>query len=78
MLLATDCSGYQIDENEMGGAYWSRVGNRVLVCTPEGKGPLGRSRCRREDNIETYIKEGGQNDVCWIYLPWERETSGEL
>ena len=73
MLLATYCSSYQIDEDEIGRAYWSSVENRVLVCTTEGKGPLGRSRCRWEDNIEIYIKEGGQNDVCWIYLPRERD-----
>jgi hypothetical protein len=26
--------------------------NRVLVGKPEGKRPIGRPRCRREDNIK--------------------------
>ena len=43
------------------------------MCTPEGKRHLGRPTCRWEDNIETYVKEGEQNDVRWIYLPREKE-----
>jgi hypothetical protein len=30
---------------------------RVLVGKPEGKGPLGRLRRRREDNIKMYLFE---------------------
>jgi hypothetical protein len=29
----------------------------VLVRKPEGKRPLGRPRCRQEDNITTYFPE---------------------
>jgi hypothetical protein len=36
---------------EMGNAY------KILVRTPEGKSPLGRSRCRWEDNIKMGIGE---------------------
>jgi hypothetical protein len=32
---------------------------RVLVGKPEGKRPLGRHRCRRDDNIKMDIQEVG-------------------
>ena len=32
---------------------------RVLVGKPEGKSPLGRHRCRREDNIKMDLQEEG-------------------
>jgi hypothetical protein len=32
---------------------------RVLVGKPEGKRPLGRSRCRWEDNIKVDLQETG-------------------
>jgi len=32
---------------------------RVLVGKPEGKRPLGRPRCRREDNIKMDLQEVG-------------------
>jgi hypothetical protein len=32
---------------------------RVLVRRPEGKRPLGRPRCRCEDNIKIFIQEVG-------------------
>jgi len=38
---------------EMRGVY------RFLVGKPEGKGPLGRHRCGREDNIKRDFKEVG-------------------
>jgi hypothetical protein len=34
-------------------------GRRVLVGRPEGKGPLGRSRRRWEDNIKMDLREIG-------------------
>jgi hypothetical protein len=39
------------------GGMWDK-GNayRVTVVKPEGKIPLGRSRCRRMDNIKKYIR----------------------
>ena len=33
--------------------------HRVLVGKPEGKRPLGRPRCRREDNIKMDLQEVG-------------------
>jgi hypothetical protein len=32
---------------------------RILVGKPEGKRPLGRSRCRWEDNIKVDLQEWG-------------------
>jgi hypothetical protein len=34
-----------------------RVVHRVLVGKPEGKRPLGRPRCRWEDNIKVDLQE---------------------
>jgi hypothetical protein len=38
--------------------------HRVLVAKPEGKRPLGRHRCRWEDNIKIDLQEvgGGRGD----------------
>jgi hypothetical protein len=35
--------------------------HRVLLGKPEGKSPLGRPRCRWEDNIKVDLQEVG----CW-------------
>jgi hypothetical protein len=40
----------------------------VLVGRPEGKRPLGRPRCRWEDNIKLNIREIGINGANWIQL----------
>jgi hypothetical protein len=39
---------------------------RVLVGRPEGKRPLGRPRCRWEDNIKMDLREIGINGANWI------------
>jgi len=39
---------------------------RVLVGKPEGKKPLGRPRCRWEDNIKMDLQEVG----IWTGLIW--------
>jgi hypothetical protein len=41
---------------------------RLLVGKPEGKRPLGRSRCRWIDNIKMEILEIGLNVLDWIDL----------
>jgi hypothetical protein len=41
---------------------------RVLVGRPEGKRPLGRPRCRWEDNIKTDLRETGIDEENWIRL----------
>jgi hypothetical protein len=39
---------------------------RVLVGKPAGKRPLGRLRCRWEDNIKMNIQEVGRGGMDWI------------
>jgi hypothetical protein len=34
----------------------------ILVGKPEGKRPLGRHRCKRKENINKDIREGGLMD----------------
>ena len=48
--------------------------HRVLVGKPEGKRPLGRPRCRWEDNIKMYLQkvEGGCRD--WMELAQDRDS----
>jgi hypothetical protein len=42
---------------------------RILVGKPEGKRPLGISRCRWEDNnIKMNFREMGRSGMDWIYL----------
>jgi hypothetical protein len=42
---------------------------RVLVGKPEGKRPLGRPRCRWEDNIKMELQEvGGVVGTGWSWL----------
>jgi len=56
--------------------YVARMGegrgvHRVLVWKPEGKRPLGRPRCRWEDNIKMNLWEvGGGGD--WMELAQDR------
>jgi hypothetical protein len=41
---------------------------RILVGIPEGKRPLGRPRCRWEDNIKADLREIGWGSMDWIDL----------
>jgi hypothetical protein len=41
---------------------------RVLVGRLEGKRPLGRPRCRWEDNIKLNLREEGVDGANWIRL----------
>ena len=41
---------------------------RVLVGKFEGKRPLGRTRCRWEDNIKMDLQEVGYGGMDWIEL----------
>jgi hypothetical protein len=45
---------------------------RLLVGKPEGKRPLGRSRCRWIDNIKMDLLEIGVSVVDWIGLAQDR------
>jgi len=50
-----------------------RVVHRVLVGKSEGKRPLGRPRCRWEDNINMDHQEVGGGCVDWIELAQDRD-----
>jgi hypothetical protein len=45
---------------------------RALVGTRESKRPLGRPRCRWEDNIKMDLREIGIDGVNWIRLAQNR------
>jgi hypothetical protein len=45
---------------------------RVFVGRPEGKRPLGRPRCRWEDNIKLDLREMGIDGANWIRLDQDR------
>jgi hypothetical protein len=44
-----------------------------FVGKPEGKRPLGRLRCRWEDNIRLDLREVGWEGVEWIHLAQDSE-----
>ena len=46
---------------------------RDLVGKAEGKRPLGRPRCRWEDNIKMDLQEGGCGGMDWIGLVQDRD-----
>jgi hypothetical protein len=46
---------------------------RVLVGKPEGKRPLGRPRCRWEDNIKMDLQKVGCGGMDWIGLAQDRD-----
>ena len=46
--------------------------HRVLVGKPEGKRPLGRPRCRWEDNIKMDLQEVGAGGD-WMELALDRD-----
>jgi hypothetical protein len=52
----------------------SRGVYRVFVGKPEGKRPLGRPRCRWENNIKMDLQEVGCGGMDWIELTqdWDR------
>jgi hypothetical protein len=51
-----------------------RGAHRVLVGKPEGRRPLRRLRCRREDNIKMDFREvGWRGDTDWIELAQDRD-----
>jgi hypothetical protein len=60
----------------MGGAcstYESRDVYTVLVGKPEGKRPLGRPRCRWEDNIKLDLQEVGFGGMDWVDLAQDKD-----
>jgi hypothetical protein len=57
---------------EVRGAY------NILVGRPEGRRPLGRPRCRGEDNIKMDLRETGFGDVDWIHWAQDRDRRRAL
>jgi hypothetical protein len=52
---------------------WKRRGvYRVFEGKPEGKRPLGRPRCRKEDNIKVDLQEVGCGCMDWTELAQDR------
>ena len=47
--------------------------HKVLVGKLEGKRPLGRPRCRLEDNIKMDLEEVGRGCVDWMDLAKDRD-----
>jgi hypothetical protein len=46
---------------------------RDLFGKPKGKVPLGRPRCRWEDNIKMYFRVIGWSSMEWIHLAEDRD-----
>ena len=46
---------------------------RVIVGKPESKRPIGRLRCRWEDNIKMDLREVGCDPRDWIALAEDRD-----
>jgi hypothetical protein len=47
--------------------------HRVLVGKPEEKKPLGRPKCRWEDNIRIELQEVGEGRGDWMELAQDRD-----
>jgi hypothetical protein len=47
--------------------------HRVLVGKPEGKRPMGRPRCRWEDNIKMDLQKVGGDRGDWMELAQDRD-----
>jgi hypothetical protein len=45
----------------------------ILVRKPKGKRPLGRPRCKWEDNIRMDLREIGWECVDWIHLAQDKD-----
>ena len=48
--------------------------NRVLVGKPEGRRPLGRPRCRWEDNIKMDLRHVGCGGMDLVDLAQDRDS----
>jgi hypothetical protein len=60
------CAGHVALMGEGRGVY------RVLVGRPERKRPLGRPRCRWEDNIKLDLREIGIDWANWVQMAQDR------
>jgi hypothetical protein len=64
MLATIQCKTFCSTNREKRNTY------RILVWKPEGKGPLGRSRCRWVDNIKIGLREIGWNRIGLNWSGW--------
>jgi hypothetical protein len=48
------------------------IGEEKCLQGPEGKRPVGRPRCRWEENIKMYLREIGIHGTNWIWLTQDR------
>jgi hypothetical protein len=46
---------------------------RILMGKPEGKRPLGRTKCRCVNNIKMDLREIGSDGMDWIDLAQDRD-----
>jgi hypothetical protein len=60
-------AGHVVCMGEVRGAY------NILVGRPKGRRPLGRPRCRWENDIKMDLWEMGFGDVDWIRLDQDRD-----
>ena len=71
------CSCDKNEKSEMLGACsaYGREERRIedLVWKPEGKKPLGKPRCRWEDNIKMDLQVVGCGGMDWIELAQDRD-----
>jgi hypothetical protein len=63
----TRWAGHVARKEEVRGAY------NILVGRPEGRRPLGRPRCRWEDNIKMDLWEIGFGYVDWVHWAQDRD-----
>jgi hypothetical protein len=50
-----------------------RNAHKILVGIPEGKRPLGRPKCRRENNIRMDLREIRWEGVDWKHLAQDKD-----
>jgi hypothetical protein len=76
-LLTHCCAGEKIENNEVDGTCSTDVEGRgvyrVWVGKRERNRPLGRPRCRWEDNIMMDLQEVGCRGMDWIELAQDRD-----
>ena len=69
--------GYKIEKNDIGGACGTYGGKERRVQgfggKAEGRRPVGRPRCRWEDNLKLNLQYAGCGGMDWIELAQDRD-----